>query len=147
MVYSAFILLEHTSCIFLTMMDQNNKTASIESLPSELLRCLIFPQVLPSSLLACLFVSRHFLKNILACSSFKPATNRHQQRLLEELYETGSVILLEWFNEYLKYPPIFSRNKEMCLDRAAAGSFLIASFFTLHEIHIYAYNNYRYVCI
>ncbi len=96
--------------------------ANIESLPAEVLRCHVFAQLPAFSLTACLFVSRHFSKIIITSSSLIGAlTNRQQQSLLKQLYRTGSLALLEWYNKCLKYPGIFLRNECKCLRVAAEG--------------------------
>ncbi len=95
---------------------------SIDTLFPELLRCLIFPLLPPPSLRTCLFVSRRFYTIVLSISGFKSLLrNVEQQSQLMELYRMGSLPLLEWFNEQLKYPVIFLRNKEDCLTVAAEG--------------------------
>ncbi len=98
--------------------------APYDYFPADVLRCLILPQLPLPSLFACLFVSHRFYKIARTTSTFKPVlTNRQQQSHLEGLYRLGSVSLLEWFNNYLKYPAIFSRNKKDCLRVAAIGHF------------------------
>ncbi len=106
-------------CVF---MDPKNVDARFEALPSEILQCFILPYLPQTSLLACSFVSRYFSQNILASGLFKAAeTNRQQRSRLKQLYQLGSLPLLKWFNTYLRYPILFSRNKAECLIVAAEG--------------------------
>ncbi len=73
-------------------------TASLEFLPTDILKNCIFPKFLAPQLVACSLVCTRFQRIV-------PAVPQRRSVLLD-IFRTGSINLLKWFKASLGYPKL-----------------------------------------
>jgi len=106
----------------------------IYTVPSDVLQHHIFNFLSFPSLIACLFVSTRFrtvISKILDVQKPKLIEvtgifRNYHERILEMLFEGGSLGLISWFRTYLRYPAFSPNDNHLnrCLNLAAKGGHL-----------------------